>query len=65
MNNLELEKLANEIRKSIVTAVHSAKSGHPGGSLSSADIFTYLYMIIKSSRMYREAYGAIGVVINM
>jgi hypothetical protein len=43
MNNLELEKLANEIRKSIVTAVHSAKSGHPGGSLSSADIFTYLY----------------------
>ena len=43
MNNLELEKTANEIRKSIVTAVHSAKSGHPGGSLSSADIFTYLY----------------------
>lgn len=43
MNNLELEKIANEIRKSIVTAVHSAKSGHPGGSLSSADIFTYLY----------------------
>ena len=43
MNHLELEKLANEIRKSIVTAVHSAKSGHPGGSLSSADIFTYLY----------------------
>ena len=43
MTNLELEKTANEIRKSIVTAVHSAKSGHPGGSLSSADIFTYLY----------------------
>ena len=43
MNNLELEKIANEIRKSIVTAVHSAKSGHPGGSLSAADIFTYLY----------------------
>ena len=43
MNNLELEKTANEIRKSIVTAVHSAKSGHPGGSLSAADIFTYLY----------------------
>ena len=42
MTNLELEKTANEIRKSIVTAVHSAKSGHPGGSLSSADIFTYL-----------------------
>jgi transketolase len=43
MNNLELQKKANEIRKGIVTAVHSAKSGHPGGSLSAADIFTYLY----------------------
>ena len=39
----ELKKTANEIRKSVVTAVHSAKSGHPGGSLSAADIFTYLY----------------------
>ncbi|MDD2971588.1 MAG: transketolase [Lachnospiraceae bacterium] len=43
MNNLELAKIANEVRKGIVTAVHSAKAGHPGGSLSSADIFTYLY----------------------
>ena len=43
MNKSELMKTANEIRKSIVTAVHAAKSGHPGGSLSSADIFTYLY----------------------
>lgn len=43
MTNLELQKTANEVRKSIVTAVHSAKSGHPGGSLSSADVFTYLY----------------------
>ncbi len=43
MNKLELQKMANEIRKGIVTAVHSAKSGHPGGSLSAADIFTYLY----------------------
>ena len=43
MTNLELQKTANEIRKSIVTAVHSAKPGHPGGSLSAADIFTYLY----------------------
>lgn len=40
---LELEKQANEIRKDIVTAVHSAKSGHPGGSLSLADTLTYLY----------------------
>ena len=43
MDNLELQKTANEVRKSIVTAVHSAKAGHPGGSLSAADIFTYLY----------------------
>ncbi len=43
MENLELEKIANEVRKGIVTAVHSAKSGHPGGSLSAADILTYLY----------------------
>ncbi len=40
---LDLEKTANEIRKGIVTAVHSAKAGHPGGSLSSADLFTWLY----------------------
>ena len=33
MNKLELQKTANEVRKGIVTAVHSAKSGHPGGSL--------------------------------
>ena len=43
MNKQELMKTANEIRKGIVTAVHSAKSGHPGGSLSAADIYTYLY----------------------
>ncbi len=43
MNNLELQKRANEIRKGIITAVHSAKAGHPGGSLSAADVFTFLY----------------------
>ncbi len=43
MNNLELAKMANEVRKGIVTGVHSAKAGHPGGSLSAADIFTFLY----------------------
>ncbi len=43
MTNLELQKTANEVRKGIVTAVHSAKAGHPGGSLSAADIFTFLY----------------------
>jgi len=43
MNNLELKKMANEVRKGVVTAVHSAKAGHPGGSLSAADIYTFLY----------------------
>ena len=43
MNKLALMKTANEIRKGIVTALHSAKAGHPGGSLSATEIFTYLY----------------------
>ena len=43
MNKLELQKTAHEVRKGIVAAVHGAKAGHPGGSLSAADIFTYLY----------------------
>ncbi len=44
MDNQELKKIANEVRKGIVTATHAAKSGHPGGSLSAADMYTYLYM---------------------
>ncbi len=43
MTDLELQKIAVEVRKGIVTGVHSAKAGHPGGSLSSAEVFTYLY----------------------
>lgn len=43
MNKLELQKIAVEVRKGIVESVHSAKAGHPGGSLSAADLFTYLY----------------------
>ena len=39
----ELKRMAVEVRKGIITGVHAAKSGHPGGSLSAADIFTYLY----------------------
>lgn len=35
--------MANEVRKGTLTAVHAAKSGHPGGSLGAADIFTYLF----------------------
>ena len=43
MTDLELKKTAVEVRKGILTAVHAAKSGHPGGSLSAAEIFTFLY----------------------
>lgn len=43
MEILELKKHANDVRKGIIEAVHGAKAGHPGGSLSAADIFTYLY----------------------
>ena len=43
MNTLELQKKANDIRKGIITAVYHAKSGHPGGSLSAADLYTYLF----------------------
>ncbi len=43
MKKAELQQMAVAIRKGIVTAVHSAKSGHPGGSLSATEIFTYLY----------------------
>ena len=43
MDKLKLMKTANEIRKDIIVSVHSAKAGHPGGSLSAAEIFTYLY----------------------
>ena len=43
MDKLALQKMAVEVRKGIVSSVHSAKAGHPGGSLSAADVFTYLY----------------------
>ena len=43
MTTIELQKMANEVRKGIVTAVHGAKAGHPGGSLSAADVVTYLF----------------------
>ena len=43
MNKLELMKIANEVRKGIIVGTYHAKSGHPGGSLSAADIYTYLF----------------------
>ena len=39
----ELAIIANKVRKNALTAVYSAASGHPGGSLSVADVLTYLY----------------------
>ena len=41
----ELKKIANQVRKNIITEVFYAKAGHPGGSLSAAEIYTYLYMV--------------------
>ena len=43
MNKSELMKTANEIRKGVVTGVYYARSGHPGGSLSAAEIYSYLF----------------------
>ena len=43
MENLELKKIANKVRQGVIISTHAGKSGHPGGSLSAADIFTYLY----------------------
>ncbi|WP_077532939.1 transketolase [Massiliimalia massiliensis] len=43
MDVKQLKKTANDIRKGVIEAVYNAKSGHPGGSLSATDIFTYLY----------------------
>lgn len=43
MKTAELKAYANSIRKSILTEVYQAQSGHPGGSLSAVDILTELY----------------------
>ena len=43
MNKLDLQKKAVDIRKGIISSVHSAKAGHPGGSLLAVDIFSYHY----------------------
>ena len=43
MEIVELEKMAKKIRRGIIDGVYSASSGHPGGSLSIADILTVLY----------------------
>ena len=56
MDNADLKKVARELRRGIVTATHAAKSGHPGGSLSATEIFTYLFGMLTScnSLYYRE-----------
>ena len=43
MDIRELKTTAHKIREGIITSIYSAKAGHPGGSLSAADLFTYLY----------------------
>ncbi len=42
----ELEKIASQVRRDVLRMIHNASSGHPGGSLSSADIMTALYFEI-------------------
>ena len=42
---LQLKKTANKVRQGIIEAVYNAKCGHPGGSLSIADVLTYLYFV--------------------
>ena len=39
----QLQAIACKVRMGVIEGTHSAKSGHPGGSLSAADMFTYLY----------------------
>ena len=41
----ELQKIACKVRMGIIEGVYNAKSGHPGGSLSIADLLTYLYFV--------------------
>lgn len=43
MTNLELQKIAVNVRKGIIKGTHAAKAGHPGGSLSAAEVFAFLY----------------------
>ena len=43
MTTQELKKMAVKVRRGIIESTHAAKCGHPGGSLSSAEVFTYLY----------------------
>ncbi len=51
MDRQELKKIAHEVRKGIITSIYSAKAGHPGGSLSAADLFVYLYIDPKQPMM--------------
>ena len=43
MKDTELRKKAVKVRQGALEAIYGAGSGHPGGSLSAADLFTYLY----------------------
>ena len=52
MTNQELKKIATEVRKGIIEGVHAAKAGHPGGSLSATEVFTYLFKRSKNMGMF-------------
>ena len=55
----ELQKIACKVRMGIIEGVYNAKSGHPGGSLSIADLLTYLYRSAKSKNGGSRPIGAV------
>jgi len=55
MNNIKLEKISNNIRKNIIEMIFNAQSGHPGGALGLADLFTYLYFEKVDSSLIRKS----------
>ena len=56
----QLEITACKVRMGVIEGVYNAKSGHPGGSLSAADLFTYLYFKEMNVEPRRSPYGQTG-----
>jgi transketolase len=50
MDKINLEKIANQVRKDIIELIYKAGSGHPGGSLSSVEVLVSLYFGIMGER---------------
>lgn len=58
MQNLELEKIASQVRRDIVRMVSAVNSGHPGGSLGCTDFLTFLYF--EQMKIYAGAFSMDG-----